>query len=61
MTTQIARGMKLGAHTIVEGSVRKAGNRLRITAQLINITDGYHLWSEQYDWELEDVLCETFY
>jgi TolB-like protein/Flp pilus assembly protein TadD len=49
-------GMKLGAHTIVEGSVRKAGNRLRITAQLINVADGYHLWSERYDRELEDVF-----
>ena len=50
-------GIKLGAHTIVEGSVRKAGNRLRITAQLINVTDGYHLWSERYDRELEDVFA----
>ncbi len=50
-------GIKLGAHSIVEGSVRKAGNRLRITAQLINVTDGYHLWSERYDRELEDVFA----
>jgi len=50
-------GMRLGAHSIVEGSVRKAGNRLRITAQLINVTDGYHLWSERYDRELEDVFA----
>ena len=50
-------GMKLEAHTIVEGSVRKAGNRLRITAQLINVADGYHLWSERYDRELEDVFA----
>jgi adenylate cyclase len=50
-------GMKLGAHTIVEGSVRKAGNRLRITAQLINVADGYHLWSERYDRELKDVFA----
>ncbi len=50
-------GMKLGAHSIVEGSVRKAGNRLRITAQLINVADGYHLWSERYDRELEDVFA----
>jgi TolB-like protein len=50
-------GMKLKAHTIVEGSVRKAGNRLRITAQLINIADGYHLWSERYDRELDDVFA----
>ncbi|MFB3041668.1 MAG: protein kinase, partial [Candidatus Poribacteria bacterium] len=50
-------GMKLGAHSIVEGSVRKAGNRLRITAQLINVADGYHLWAERYDRELEDVFA----
>jgi TolB-like protein/Flp pilus assembly protein TadD len=50
-------GMKLEAQTIVEGSVRKAGNRLRITAQLINVADGYHLWSERYDRELEDVFA----
>ncbi|MFQ5641602.1 MAG: tetratricopeptide repeat protein, partial [bacterium] len=50
-------GLKLGAHSIVEGSVRKAGNRLRITAQLINVADGYHLWSERYDRELEDVFA----
>jgi adenylate cyclase len=50
-------GMKLGAQTIVEGSVRKAGNRLRISAQLINVSDGYHLWSERYDREMEDVFA----
>ena len=50
-------GKKLGAHSIVEGSVRKAGNRLRITAQLINVADGYHLWSERYNRELEDVFA----
>ena len=50
-------GRKLGAHSIVEGSVRKAGNRLRITAQLINVADGYHLWSERYNRELEDVFA----
>ncbi|MEN8152753.1 MAG: protein kinase [Acidobacteriota bacterium] len=49
-------GIKLGADTIVEGSVRKAGNRLRITAQLINVADSFHLWSERYDRELEDVF-----
>ena len=50
-------GMRLGAQSIVEGSVRKAGNRLRITTQLINVSDGYHLWSERYDRELEDVFA----
>ena len=52
-----ALGKKLGAHSIVEGSVRKAGNRLRIIAQLINVADGYQLWSERYDRELEDVFA----
>jgi adenylate cyclase len=50
-------GKELGAHTIVEGSVRKAGSRLRITAQLIDVADGYHLWSERYDRELADVFA----
>ena len=45
------------SRTVLEGSVRKAGNRLRITAQLINVADGYHLWSERYDRELEDVFA----
>ena len=50
-------GRKLGATTVLEGSVRKAGNRLRVTAQLINVADGYHLWSERYDRQLEDVFA----
>jgi serine/threonine protein kinase/Flp pilus assembly protein TadD len=50
-------GEQLNVATVMEGSVRKAGNRIRITAQLINITDGYHLWSERYDRELEDVFA----
>lgn len=50
-------GRKLMAETVLEGSVRKAGKRLRITAQLIKASDGYHLWSEQYDRELEDVFA----
>jgi len=49
-------GRKLHVETILEGSVRKAGNRLRITAQLVNVADGYHLWSERYDRQLEDVF-----
>jgi adenylate cyclase len=47
---------KLNVATVLEGSVRRAGHRLRITAQLINAADGYHLWSETYDRELEDVF-----
>jgi adenylate cyclase len=51
---EIARKLRVG--TVVEGSVRKAGNRIRVTAQLISAADGYHLWSESYDRELEDVF-----
>ena len=49
-------GRKLKVHTVLGGSVRKAGNRLRVMAQLINVADGYHLWSERYDRQLEDVF-----
>ncbi len=49
-------GKKLDVETLVEGSIRKAGNRLRITAQLIKVADGSHLWSERYDRELEDIF-----
>src|SRR5215831_5113882 len=51
-----AVGRKLNVQTVLEGSVRKAGNRLRVTAQLINVADGYHLWSERYDRQLEDIF-----
>ena len=50
-------GKDLKVKTVLEGSVRKAGNRLRITAQLINVADGYYLWSERYDREMEDVFA----
>jgi serine/threonine protein kinase/Tfp pilus assembly protein PilF len=50
-------GTKLSVDTVLEGSVRKSGNRLRITAQLINVGDGYHLWSEQYDREMKDIFA----
>jgi eukaryotic-like serine/threonine-protein kinase len=50
-------GAKLKVATVLDGSVRKAGNRVRITAQLVNVTDGYHLWSERYDSELDDVFA----
>ena len=49
-------GEKLNVQTVVEGSVRKAGSRLRINAQLINTGDGYHLWSERYDRDMDDVF-----
>ena len=50
-------GEQLSVGTVLEGSVRKAGNRLRVTAQLVNVADGYHLWSERYDRDLEDVFA----
>ncbi len=49
-------GEKLNVASVLEGSVRKAGNRLRITAQLITVADGFHQWSERYDRELTDVF-----
>ena len=48
---------KLGVRHVLEGSVRKAGSRLRITAQLINAADGYHLWSERYDRDMDDIFA----
>lgn len=50
-------GARLGVRTVLEGSVRRAGERLRITAQLVDASDGHHLWSERYDRELEDVFA----
>jgi non-specific serine/threonine protein kinase len=49
-------GEKLGVESVLEGSVRKAGNRLRISVQLIKAADGFRLWSESYDREMEDVF-----
>lgn len=48
--------LKLNVDKILEGSVRKSGNRVRITAQLINASDGYHIWSENYDRNLTDIF-----
>lgn len=50
-------GRKLNVRTVLEGSVRKAGSRLRITAQLIDVATRYHLWSERYDREMADVFA----
>jgi serine/threonine protein kinase/Tfp pilus assembly protein PilF len=47
---------KLGVQSVLEGSVRKAGKRIRITAQLINADDGIHIWSERFDRELDDIF-----
>ena len=49
-------GRRLNVRTILEGSVRRSGSRVRITAQLVNATDGYHIWSERYDREVQDVF-----
>jgi adenylate cyclase len=50
-------GKSLDVMTLLEGSVRKAGNRLRIIIQLIRVSDGSHLWSNRYDRELEDIFA----
>jgi serine/threonine protein kinase/Tfp pilus assembly protein PilF len=50
-------GRKLKVSTVLEGSVRKMGNRLRIAAQLVNVADGYQLWSERFDRDVEDVFA----
>ncbi len=49
-------GAKLNVATVLQGSVRRAGKRVRITVQLVSVVDGYHLWSERYDRELTDVF-----
>ena len=50
-------GEQLGVQNILEGSIRKANNRVRITAQLVTASDGFHLWSETYDRELTDIFA----
>src|SRR5438034_1102279 len=50
-------GEQLHVNAVLEGSVRKAGDKLRITAQLINVADGYHLWSEDYDGDVRDIFA----
>jgi serine/threonine-protein kinase len=50
-------GAALGVRTVLEGSVRQAGRKIRITAQLVDVSDGYHLWSEKYDREMEDIFA----
>jgi serine/threonine-protein kinase len=47
----------LNVRTVLEGSVRRSGSRIRVTAQLVNAEDGYHLWSERYDREMADVFA----
>jgi serine/threonine-protein kinase len=50
-------GTKLGVGAILEGSVRKAGNRLRVTAKLVDTSDGFQLWTERYDRDMEDIFA----
>jgi len=50
-------GEKLGVQTVLEGSVRKQGNQLRVTAQLINAEDGFHIWSERYDRTMDNIFA----
>lgn len=50
-------GKLLNENTILEGSVQKAGNRVRITSQLINAQDGFHIWSQRYDREIDDIFA----
>jgi TolB-like protein len=50
-------GKELGVRYVLEGSVRKAGNRVRITAQLVDALTGHHLWAERYDRELTDIFA----
>jgi TolB-like protein/tetratricopeptide (TPR) repeat protein len=50
-------GDELGVKAILEGSVRKSDNRIRVTAQLVKVSDGYHLWSKTYDEEIQDVFA----
>jgi len=50
-------GRTLNVATVLEGSVRKAGNRMRIAVQLVKVSDGYHLWSQSYDRTLEDIFA----
>ena len=50
-------GSRLNVDNVLEGSVRKSGSRIRVTAQLISVADGYHLWSERYDREMTDVFA----
>jgi serine/threonine protein kinase/tetratricopeptide (TPR) repeat protein len=52
-----AIGEQLNASAVLEGSVRRAGNRLRITAQLVNTADGFHLWGERFDREMSDIFA----
>src|SRR5262249_26068040 len=49
-------GKQLNVRTVLLGSVRRAGSELRITAQLVNVEDGYHLWSDRFDRQMTDIF-----
>ncbi len=50
-------GRRLNVDTLLEGSVRRSGDRLRVIAQLVSVSDGYHLWSERFDRQIQDVFA----
>ena len=50
-------GRDLGVHYVLEGSVRKAGNRVRVTGQLIDVASGAHIWAERFDRDLTDIFA----
>ncbi len=50
-------GRRLGVEALLEGSIRKAGNRVRVSVQLIDARNGYHLWSDRFDREIEDIFA----
>jgi serine/threonine protein kinase/Flp pilus assembly protein TadD len=50
-------GRELGVESVLEGSVRKSGSRLRVTAQLVKVSDGYHVWSENFDRDQDDIFA----
>jgi len=52
-----AIGRELAVGSVLEGSVQRSGSRIRVTTQLVSVTDGYHLWSERFDREMEDVFA----
>ncbi|GAI90312.1 unnamed protein product, partial [marine sediment metagenome] len=50
-------GQKLNVETLLEGSIQKEGNRLRITTQLVKVADGFHIWSERYDRDMKNMFA----
>jgi adenylate cyclase len=50
-------GARLGVSNVLEGSVRRDGDRVRVTVQLVDVRNGFHLWSERYDRQMQDLFC----